>query len=71
MPVKHRVTPDTLPELLKNDAAVKVAGCDVDGILRGKIMHKNKFLKIVEEGQSFLLELSSQPNTFLNDRSND
>jgi glutamine synthetase len=47
------VTLEALPELLKNDAAVKVAGIDVDGMLRGKLMAKSKFLSIAEEGFGF------------------
>lgn len=39
-----KITADALPELLKDDTAVKVAGIDVDGILRGKLMAKKKFL---------------------------
>ncbi|KZP12562.1 glutamine synthetase/guanido kinase [Athelia psychrophila] len=37
-------TIDELKELLKDDIKVKVAGVDVDGILRGKFMSKAKFL---------------------------
>ncbi|THH07300.1 hypothetical protein EW145_g3481 [Phellinidium pouzarii] len=33
-----------LKELLKHDIKIKVAGVDVDGILRGKFMSKDKFL---------------------------
>jgi len=47
------VTVESLPELLKNDNAVKVAGVDVDGILRGKLMAKKKFLSIAKEGFGF------------------
>lgn len=47
------VTVETLPELLKHDGAVKVAGVDVDGILRGKLMAKKKFLSIAREGFGF------------------
>ncbi|KAJ3878707.1 hypothetical protein F5051DRAFT_404856 [Lentinula edodes] len=39
--------PETLQDLetlLKNDIKVKVAGIDVDGVLRGKFMSKEKFL---------------------------
>ncbi|KAK0228620.1 hypothetical protein IW262DRAFT_628446 [Armillaria fumosa] len=39
--------PNTLEELknvLENDIKVKVAGIDVDGVLRGKFMSKDKFL---------------------------
>ncbi|WVQ86058.1 hypothetical protein IAT38_008226 [Cryptococcus sp. DSM 104549] len=39
---------DELKELLKNDTKVKVAGVDVDGILRGKIMSKSKLLSAVK-----------------------
>ncbi|KAF2464916.1 glutamine synthetase/guanido kinase [Lindgomyces ingoldianus] len=47
------ITVDSLPELLKNDNAVKVAGVDVDGLLRGKLMAKKKFLSIAKEGFGF------------------
>jgi len=33
-----------LQNLLINDTKVKVAGIDVDGVLRGKFMSKDKFL---------------------------
>lgn len=48
-----KITVESLPELLKDDNAVKVAGIDVDGILRGKLMAKKKFLSIVKEGFGF------------------
>lgn len=35
---------DDLKQLLWNDVKVKVAGIDVDGVLRGKFMSKDKFL---------------------------
>ncbi|TPX66455.1 glutamine synthetase [Spizellomyces sp. 'palustris'] len=38
---------------LKNDTRVKVSGCDIDGIARGKIMSTEKFLKAAEEGFGF------------------
>ncbi|PVI06686.1 glutamine synthetase/guanido kinase [Periconia macrospinosa] len=47
------ITVETLPDILKNDAAVKVAGIDVDGILRGKLMAKSKFLSIATAGFGF------------------
>jgi len=47
------VTLESLPELLKDDVAVKVAGVDVDGQLRGKLMAKKKFLSIAQEGFGF------------------
>ncbi|KAI4957249.1 hypothetical protein J4E86_005723 [Alternaria arbusti] len=48
-----KLTAEQLPELLKNDLAVKVAGIDVDGVLRGKLMAKKKFLSIANEGFGF------------------
>ncbi|WWC65352.1 uncharacterized protein I303_107970 [Kwoniella dejecticola CBS 10117] len=39
---------EELKELLKDDNKVKVAGVDVDGVLRGKIMSKDKFLSSVK-----------------------
>lgn len=47
------ITLEALADLLKNDAAVKVAGCDVDGVLRGKLMAKSKFLSIAKDGLAF------------------
>ncbi|KAF2203879.1 glutamine synthetase/guanido kinase [Delitschia confertaspora ATCC 74209] len=47
------ITAESLPDILKNDTAVKVAGVDVDGILRGKLMAKKKFLSIAKEGFGF------------------
>src|SRR3954468_1814743 len=48
-----QITLESLPELLKGDTSVKVAGVDVDGILRGKLMAKKKFLSIAKEGFGF------------------
>ena len=45
------VTVENVAEILKNDKGVKVAGCDVDGILRGKLMAKSKFLSLVKHGK--------------------
>ena len=47
------ITATSLPSLLQNDTKVKVAGIDVDGILRGKLMTKKKFLSIAGEGFGF------------------
>ncbi|KAF2434867.1 glutamine synthetase-like protein [Tothia fuscella] len=47
------ITVDKLPEILKDDISVKVAGLDVDGVLRGKLMQKKKFLSIAKEGFGF------------------
>lgn len=46
-PLQTAAAPTThaeLVELLKDDTKVQVAGVDVDGLLRGKIMHVDKFL---------------------------
>jgi glutamine synthetase len=53
MAPKEEITIDMLPELLKDDIGVKVAGIDIDGVLRGKIMAKTKFLSIAKEGFGF------------------
>lgn len=47
------ITVERLPEILKNDISVKVAGIDVDGVLRGKLMAKKKFLSIAKSGFGF------------------
>lgn len=47
------ITVESLPQLLEHDTAVKVAGIDVDGMLRGKLMAKSKFLSIAKEGFGF------------------
>ncbi|KAF1809153.1 glutamine synthetase/guanido kinase [Eremomyces bilateralis CBS 781.70] len=48
-----KITPENVAELLRDDAAVKVAGLDVDGMLRGKLMAKKKFLSVVHTGFGF------------------
>lgn len=47
------VTLESLPKLLENDTKVKLAGVDVDGILRGKLVSKKKFLGIAGDGFGF------------------
>ncbi|KAI0475745.1 glutamine synthetase [Xylariaceae sp. FL0804] len=47
------VTVESLPELLKDDTKVKLAGIDVDGQLRGKVVAKSKFLSVAKEGFGF------------------
>ena len=47
------ITLASLPELLKDDTKVKVAGVDIDGILRGKLMAKKKFLSVAKDGFGF------------------
>lgn len=49
----HEIKASDLPELLKNDVGVKVGGVDIDGVLRGKLMSKKKFLSIAESGFGF------------------
>ena len=53
MALETKVTLENLEEVLADDAGVKVAGCDVDGILRGKLMAKKKFLQIAKDGFGF------------------
>ncbi|EGY21242.1 hypothetical protein VD0002_g2441 [Verticillium dahliae] len=52
-PNPEPITAKALPELLKNDTKVKLAGIDVDGMLRGKLVSKSKFLSIAESGFGF------------------
>ncbi|KAG0042980.1 hypothetical protein BGZ83_011960 [Gryganskiella cystojenkinii] len=49
--LKHRI--EELKKELDKDHRVKVAGVDLDGILRGKVMAKSKFLSILESGFGF------------------
>ncbi|KAH6894207.1 hypothetical protein B0T10DRAFT_508493 [Thelonectria olida] len=53
MLVMTPITAENVAELLKDDIKVKVAGVDADGILRGKIMAKEKFLASVKSGFGF------------------
>lgn len=43
----------SLEDFLANDDKVKVAAIDTDGLLRGKILSKDKFLSIVQKGFGF------------------
>jgi hypothetical protein len=47
------ITAEDLPDLLRNDNAVKLAGVDVDGQLRGKLVSKKKFMSIATDGFGF------------------
>ncbi|BGP01266.1 hypothetical protein NBRC10513v2_002218 [Rhodotorula toruloides] len=47
------ITLEDLPKLLADDDKVQVAGVDVDGVLRGKIMMKDKFLSAAKSGFGF------------------
>lgn len=44
------LTLDNLEETLANDTKIKVAAVDIDGLLRGKVMHKDKFLHVAKDG---------------------
>lgn len=46
-------TVEDLTLLLAHDTSVKLAGVDVDGMLRGKLVSKKKFLSIAETGFGF------------------
>ncbi|CAG8647503.1 3076_t:CDS:2, partial [Paraglomus occultum] len=46
-------TYEDVERLLENDQRVKIAGADVDGILRGKVLAKSKFLSTLREGFGF------------------
>jgi hypothetical protein len=48
--------PEELETLLEGDTKVKVAGIDADGVLRGKVMGKEKFLSAVKSGFGFCRE---------------
>ncbi|KAF4122899.1 glutamine synthetase [Geosmithia morbida] len=49
----QKVTIESLPTLLANDTCVKLAGVDIDGVLRGKLVNKSKFLSIAQAGFGF------------------
>ncbi|KAI0384419.1 putative glutamine synthetase [Hypomontagnella monticulosa] len=53
MALTPHITVEALPDILKNDTKVKLAGIDVDGMLRGKIVSKKKFLSVAKEGFGF------------------
>lgn len=44
------LTLDNLADSLANDSRIKVAAVDIDGLLRGKIIHKEKFLQVAKSG---------------------
>lgn len=47
------VTFDNVAKVLEADTKVKLAGVDIDGVLRGKLISKKKFLSVVEDGFGF------------------
>lgn len=52
-PKPEDITAESLPALLANDTKVKLGGVDVDGIMRGKLVSKSKFLSIAASGFGF------------------
>lgn len=52
-PAAEDITIESLPSTLADDNCVKLAGVDVDGILRGKLISKKKFLSIAKDGFGF------------------
>lgn len=47
------MTLDNLTEVLEHDTKIKLAGVDIDGILRGKVVSKKKFLSVAKDGFGF------------------
>ncbi|KAK5089984.1 hypothetical protein LTR05_000152 [Lithohypha guttulata] len=47
------LTLENIETALANDTKVKLAGLDVDGILRGKLVSKKKFLSVAKDGFGF------------------
>lgn len=52
-PPSGDITIEVLPSILADDKSVKLAGVDVDGILRGKLVSKKKFLSVAKAGFGF------------------
>jgi glutamine synthetase len=52
-------TIEDVENALRNDTKVKVAGIDADGVLRGKVMAKDKFLSATKSGFGFCRHTSS------------
>ncbi|KIW57160.1 hypothetical protein PV05_05751 [Exophiala xenobiotica] len=50
---KENLTLDELETALAQDTKVKLAGIDIDGILRGKLVSKKKFLSVAKDGFGF------------------
>ena len=49
----ENLTLDNLAEALEHDTKIKLAGVDIDGILRGKLVSKKKFLSVAKDGFGF------------------
>lgn len=52
-PDAQDITIEALPSILADDNSVKLAGVDIDGILRGKLISKKKFLSVAKAGFGF------------------
>lgn len=52
-PDPQDITVEALPSILADDNSVKLAGVDVDGLLRGKLVSKKKFLSVAKSGFGF------------------
>ena len=52
-PSEEAITAENIATLLAHDTKVKLAGVDADGILRGKLVSKKKFLSIAQDGFGF------------------
>ncbi|KAJ3163225.1 hypothetical protein HDU86_002395 [Geranomyces michiganensis] len=50
---KAKLSIKQLEVLLSRDTKVRVSGCDIDGIARGKTITKQKFLKSIDDGFGF------------------
>ncbi|MCJ1293694.1 hypothetical protein MMC34_005249 [Xylographa carneopallida] len=48
-----KITVESLPDLLADDSKVKLGGFDIDGIIRGKLISKKKFLSVAKDGFGF------------------
>ena len=47
------LTLENLEEALQYDTKIKLAGIDIDGVLRGKLVSKKKFLSVAKDGFGF------------------
>ncbi|MCJ1421941.1 hypothetical protein MMC32_008308, partial [Xylographa parallela] len=47
------ITVESLSDVLANDSKVKLGGFDIDGIIRGKLISKKKFLSVAKDGFGF------------------
>ena len=47
------LTLENLEEALQYDTKIKLAGVDIDSVLRGKLVSKKKFLPVAKDGFGF------------------